>query len=276
MTDLPEYEVYAIKYGDHHRNKSENFIFKDPHDGPMPIDFFIWAIVGGGKTYVVDVGFEYEDAKRRDRNLVRLPSEGLQMIDIDPAKVEDLIVTHMHYDHCGDLSNFPNARIHLQEREMAYATGRNMCHGPIRHAFNVDYVVDLVRAVYDDRVNFIDGAQEIAPGISVHHIGGHTDGIQSVRVHTRRGWMVLASDATHFYANMAIPNPFPIVYNVGEMLAGYDKLRELAGGEEDKVIPGHDPQKFKMFPAASKKLEGAVLRLDADPIGDLDEVWLRK
>ena len=273
MADYPEYEVYAVKYGDHQRMRQENFLFKDPHDIATSIDFYVWVITGGGKTFVVDLGFEQEEAKRRDRNLQRLPTEAVRMVGADPATVEDVIITHMHYDHCGDMSPFPKARFHVQDREMAYATGRFMTHQPLRHPYNVDYVVDLVRAVYDDRVNFIDGVQELAPGLSVHHIGGHTDGVQSIRVWTRKGWLVVASDATHFYDNMAIPNPFPIVFNVGDMLDGYDKLRGLADGDLHRVIPGHDPQVMEMFPAASKELESIACRLDADPIGDLDKVW---
>ena len=116
---------------------------------------------------------------------------------------------------------------------------------------------------------------QIAPGLSVHHIGGHTDGVQSVRVWTRKGWLVRASDANHFYDNMAIPNPFPIVYNVGDMLDGYEKLRGLADGNEDRVIPGHDPQVLGLFPAASRELEGIAVALHEDPIGDMDKVWRR-
>jgi hypothetical protein len=46
---------------------------------------------------------------------------------------------------------------------------------------------------------FHDGDEEIQPGLSVHLIGGHTMGIQSVRVMTRNGWLVLASDASHYF-----------------------------------------------------------------------------
>ena len=201
------YEVYAIRYAHLDRPARDNFIFGDVHDGPMPLDFFIWAIVGNGRTFVVDLGFDHIGAERRGRSIMRLPSEGLQMIGIDANRVEDVIVTHLHYDHAGDLSAFPNAKIYLQDREMAFATGRHMGHQRMRMVFDVEYVCDFVRAVYDDRVVFVDGAQELAPGISVHHIGGHTDGHQAVRVWTERGWLVLASDAVHFYANMNEAEP---------------------------------------------------------------------
>ena len=51
------YEVYAIRYARHDRPARENFLDDDPHDGPMPLDYFVWAIVGAGRTFVVDTGF---------------------------------------------------------------------------------------------------------------------------------------------------------------------------------------------------------------------------
>src|SRR3546814_8736850 len=74
-----------------------------------------------------------------------------------------------------------------------------MAEALLREAYSMESVTDLVRALYEDRVGFVAGTTELAPGISLHHVGGHTDGLQVVRVWTRRGWVVLASDAAHLY-----------------------------------------------------------------------------
>jgi hypothetical protein len=96
------YEVYAIHYG-HHPNRfaNENFIGGDAHEGPMPLDYFVWAIVGEKRRFVVDTGFDTEMAGKRNRNVMRSPGVGLKAIGVDPASVEDVIVTHMHPDHVG-------------------------------------------------------------------------------------------------------------------------------------------------------------------------------
>src|SRR6267142_1154838 len=80
---------------------------------------------------------------------------------------------HLHYDHAGNLDRFPNARFHLQDREMSYATGRCMCNGMLRHPFSVEHVTTMVRHVYGERVTFHSGDGEIAPGVTVHRVGGH-------------------------------------------------------------------------------------------------------
>ena len=115
------------------------------------------------------------------------------------------------------------------------------------HAYHVDDVVDLVRLVYKDRVVFHDGDAELAPGIQLLLIGGHTKGLQSVRVHTARGWIVLASDAAHFYENAEAGRLFPIVYDVPRMLEGHRRLLTLAGSI-DHFVPGHDPLVMQRYP----------------------------
>lgn len=101
----------------------------------------------------------------------------------------------------------------------------------------------------------------MAPGISLHLIGGHTPGLQVVRVATRRGWVALASDASHYDVNMGENRPFPIVHNVGDMMDGWDRLRALAESP-GHIIPGHDPEVLARYPVPSQALRGIVARLD--------------
>jgi glyoxylase-like metal-dependent hydrolase (beta-lactamase superfamily II) len=122
----------------------------------------------------------------------------------------------------------------------------------------------MVRKVFAGRAAFHDGAGEIVPGVTVHHIGGHSMGLQSVRVKTRRGHVVLAADASHLYAHLESGRVFPIVYNVGEVVEGYETLKKLATSP-GHVVPGHDPLVLKRYPAAKPGLEGWVARLDAEP-----------
>ncbi len=259
------YEVYAIKYAEHPRKASENFIDGDPHDdSPMPLDYYVWAIVGGERTIVVDTGFGAEAAARRGRTITHPVEEGLAAAGIRRQDVRDVIVTHMHYDHAGNGELFENACYHLQDDEMQYASGRCMCHPEISKAFDADDVARMVRRVFAGRVQFHDGADKIAPGITVHRIGGHTKGLQAVRVRTARGWVVLASDASHLYAHMEQGRAFPILYNLAELLDGYATLRKLASSP-DHIVPGHDPLVAERYPAASDETQGWIVRLDAAP-----------
>jgi len=264
--NAPVYEIYAIKYGHiPERRSSENFIHGDLHDRPMPIDFYVWAIVGAQNTFIVDTGFDPNIAAKRNRQLLRSPAAGLQALGIDSHGVRDVILSHLHYDHAGNHELFPHARYHLQEKEMIYCTGRCMCHPHLRAAYEPEDVARVVHRVFEGRVLFSAGDEEKAPGISVHHVGGHTMGLQVVRVNTRRGWVVLASDAAHYYENIETARPFPIAWNVAEMLEGYATIRRLASSPAH-IIPGHDPLVLARYPVARTGLDGIVARVDLDPL----------
>ncbi len=258
------HEIYAVKYGHHDRKASENYIGGDPHDILQPLDYYVWAIVGPHGSFVVDTGFDEAMATKRQRRITRPIGAGLKAIGIEPDQVENVIVSHLHYDHTGNYDLFPKARYHLQDCEMAYATGRCMCHAHMRIPFEADDVVAMVRKVFAGRVAFHDGSDEIAPGIVVHRIGGHSKGLQCIEVKTRRGQVVLAADATHLYAHIEQGRVFPITYNVAEVLEGYATIKRLATSP-NHIVPGHDPDVLRRYPAARAGLEGWVARLDADP-----------
>ena len=264
-TALPEYEVYALRYATRDARRRDHFIGGDPHDGPMPMDYFIWVAIGAGGAYVIDTGFTSEMAIARQRTWLRCPVDSLKLLGIDARSVRDVVLTHMHYDHVGNFDKFPNARFHLQEREMAYATGCYMRYPAICNSYHVEDVVGIVRLNFNGRVEMHSGEAEIAPGITLHPTPGHSDGLQCVRVHTRRGWLVLASDATHYYENMATNRPFTIAFHVGQMIDAFRTLERLAPSLRH-IVPGHDPYVMQEYPAPRPELEGIVVRLDLDPI----------
>jgi glyoxylase-like metal-dependent hydrolase (beta-lactamase superfamily II) len=255
------YRVHALKYAQRDARRGDHFLGGDPHDAPMPMDYFVWAVVGPDRTWVVDTGFVQADATARDRRLVRTVTQALATIDIDAATVTDVIITHLHYDHIGGHAQVPMARFHVQDREMAFATGRNMTRPGINHAFTATHIAAMVMLVHGGRVVFHDGVDQLADGLSVHHVGGHTDGLQVVRVRTDTGWLVLASDASHFYENIDGGRPFTVTFDVDAVLAGFDTLRRLADRPE-LIVPGHDPLVLQRFAPSGPHLDGIAVRLD--------------
>jgi hypothetical protein len=92
---------------------------------------------------------------------------------------------------------------------------------------------------------------------------GHSLGLQVVRVRTRRSFVLLASDATHYYENMETMRAYPVVVDVAQLVEGIKTLQKLATST-NHVIPGHDPLVLATYPAVPG-LEGIVARLDAHP-----------
>jgi glyoxylase-like metal-dependent hydrolase (beta-lactamase superfamily II) len=265
MTEnLPQYKVFAIRYATRDARRADNFIGGDPHDGPMPMDYFTWVVVGLDRVVLVDTGFTEETALRRKRKFLRCPIESLKFVGVDPEAVTDVVITHLHYDHAGNFHKLPNARFHLQDREMAFATGRHMRYPYFGHGFNVEDVVGMVRLNFKRKIEFHDGDAELAPGLTLHLAAGHTAGLQVVRVNTQRGNVVLASDSSHYYEHIQTRRPFIAVFNVGDALDSYEKVERLALSARH-IIPGHDPLVMQRYPAPSPALKDIVVRLDADP-----------
>ncbi|MGW7535870.1 N-acyl homoserine lactonase family protein [Amycolatopsis sp. NPDC054798] len=268
ISDSPVYEVFALRYASHYgRSSADNFLGEDPlHVPEMPLDFFVWLIRGQGRTVLVDTGFTPETAVRRRRHYHSRPLDLLGRLGVAAEDVSDLIVTHLHYDHAGNISQFPAARVHLQTAEMRYCTGHSMRHPQLRKVYEVGDVADAVQTLYEGRLNFVDGDAEIAPGISVHLCGGHTKGLQFVTVATERGEIVLASDAVHYYENIRRNIPYPSFLDISDYLDGFERITERAQ-DLDHIIPGHDPLVLTAFPRSP--LSPDIAMVHSSPIAPL-------
>lgn len=259
MSDV--WEVFALRYADRNaRVRADSFIMDAKHDTPHPMDYFMWVLRRGAEVILVDTGYDRAEAARRDRPILMEPGEALKPLGLTPDDITTLIVTHLHYDHAGGLHLFPNATLHMQAAEMAYATGPCMCHDALKLPYTADHICEAVKRVYQGKVVFHDGQAEVAEGVSVHCIGGHARGLQAIRVRTSAGWLCLASDAAHFYENFLARKPFPIVVDLQDMLDGFETLYELASAPE-LIVPGHDPLVRALFPVEA----GGLIRLDQGP-----------
>ena len=128
------HEIFAVKYAHHPRKAAENFIGGDPHDVLQPLDYFVYALVSPKRTVILDTGFDEVVGKRRGRTHTKPLRDGLKAVGVDPDKIDTVIISHMHYDHCGNVDMFPRARYHVQDKEMNYCTGRCMCHKQLRNS----------------------------------------------------------------------------------------------------------------------------------------------
>lgn len=236
--------VYALRYA----YRTESFLgehfhgyTRDCHDH-WPIDYYTWVIVHDGVPYVFDTGFTPQEAASRGARIyLSSPIELLAELGFSPADVPVVVLSHLHYDHTGHLAEFPNARVAVQRSELDFWESSISQRGAYAHFRPHDDLLAL-RALADaGRVDLLEGDAEIIPGVTVHLVGGHTEGTQVMRVETADGPIVLASDASHFYANFEEDRPYGAVHHLDLMYAAFDTLRELAG-ERGVIVPGHDPR----------------------------------
>ncbi len=236
---IAPYRIHAVRYAHRKCTTSEAF-YGDHHNGPMTMDYFVWALTNGGETVVVDLGFTEPVGTARGRQFLRPIDRGLAEVGVDCRKVQHVVLSHFHYDHVGNYALFPNATFYVQDAEMAFYTGRNVSLGAFRRSVEVEDICALIRLNYEGRLVFVDGEREVAPGVSVHKVGGHTAGMQIVTVAHAKGRAVVASDASHYYRNFEERIPFNTLHDLPGMYRAFDRIGELASSP-DLVIPGHDP-----------------------------------
>ncbi len=268
MTDML-LEVYAVKYADRNNCKRlKSFILGPAHNQPHPMGYFVWVLKAGDRVIMVDAGYDHNEAKRRGRETLYKPVKAIEALALGAEDVDIIIITHLHYDHAGCLGDLPRAKIHIHPFEMAYATGSCMCEDALRMPFTGAHICDAVTALFSERVSSTAKEDVVVNGVIVHHIGGHSKGLQAARVKTAAGWMCLASDGAHFYENYLTRKPFPIVVDVEEMLRGFDRIQDLATRPE-MVIPGHDSLVTSLYPAFGES--GFVWRLDGGSTATLPD-----
>ena len=149
----------------------------------------------------------------------------MQAIGLDPNRVVRIIIGHGHWDHAGQLSEFPNAVLYVQKEELKqidffldYPTAFNNGHiravntvdpitgaqvGPPQQAcarspvcgYPPQTVQEILGKLLAGKARVIDGRHEVAPGMIIHPaFRGHTYGSQLLQVNTSRGQVVFGSD----------------------------------------------------------------------------------
>jgi glyoxylase-like metal-dependent hydrolase (beta-lactamase superfamily II) len=261
---MATYEVLAVRYGSRGGLARSDYYLRyqtygEP-DGEMRMDYFFWVLRGADETILVDTGWDPEVAALRGRELYIAPAEAMERLGVRADTVSQVILTHLHWDHTGNLDRFPDARLVVEERELEFwgsPMGRRLQFAAHAEQSDIEHVL---RADREGRVTRLQGDAPVAPGLEARLVGGHSAGQLILLADTRAGPVVIASDAIHYYEEMERDWPCSLLVDVAETYAGYELLRELeAGGRQ--IVAGHDPLVLERFPRLQGELGEYVVRV---------------
>jgi glyoxylase-like metal-dependent hydrolase (beta-lactamase superfamily II) len=239
MTEL--WKAYAVRFAsDPVRREAQTFLGGAGGDGLAPFAYYAYLLHGPIGWVAMDTGATPETCAAYGKLSHSTLPGAMAVLGVEPGTVRHVVQTHLHWDHAGQPDLFPAATFHMQAREMAYVTGPAMRHPVLRAGYRAADIAAHTALLHEGRLALHDGTVELAPGLVLHHAGGHTDGLQFVRLRTRRGWMVLASDTVALRAHLERRVPFPALYHVGDALDAFDHVLALADAPE-LIIPAHDP-----------------------------------
>ena len=258
-----EYVVTVATYGRRSTVKSEvflNFALYGEPDARIGMDYFVWVARNDERTVVIDTGFSVAGGRRRGRDLLVEVPVLFERLGVDPADGPAVVVTHAHYDHIGNLPHFPHSTVHIAEREVSFWSGSHRDRPLFHHSVEDEELDHLASVVASGRARLIRGREWIAPGVEMIEVGGHTPGQAMVRVRTAAGWVLLASDAVHYYEELDLDRPFSSVADVAGMYTAFDSIRAMvAAGEADVVVSGHDPRTFAHLAGVARVSEDGLV-----------------
>lgn len=251
MTKRDEYRVTIVKYGTLDTKKSNvylNYGLYHEDDVEVRMDYFFWILESAERTVVVDTGFSRHGGEVRGRTTVRDVADLLAHFGVRPEESPDVIITHAHYDHIGNLNLFPTSRVYLASSELEFWNSRHGHRAMFHHSVEDVEIGHLNDVNEEGRLHLFESSIEAAPGIVIEVVGGHTPGQAMVKVNTDEGVVLLASDAIHFYEEYERDRLFMSVANLVEMYEGFDLARELLErGEVTHLVAGHDPAVLSRF-----------------------------
>jgi glyoxylase-like metal-dependent hydrolase (beta-lactamase superfamily II) len=190
----------------------------------------------------------------------------VRALELDPADVGDVIVTHLDVDHAGGLADFPDADVHVFAPERAAAEHPSLrereryrrahfAHGPkwVEHEVSGD------RWFGFESVRVLPGGDD---EIALIPLVGHTRGHTAVAVNTSDGWLLHCGDAFFYRGETETPPRCPPGFRVFQTAMAADnasrrrnqeRLRELARehGDEVTLFCSHDPVQLDRLAAAT-------------------------
>ena len=259
---MDEYQVTIAKYGSRSTVKSEvylNYGLYHQPDEPIGLHYFFWVIRNSQRTILVDTGFSVIGGANRKRTLDHNVPELYKRLGISPEDAPQIIITHGHFDHIGNLDFFPKSQMLISEKEYDFWNSKHAGRTLFHHSVEDYELAHLRQLRAEKRLEFFSDRIEVASGIEIIEVGGHTPGQAVVKVNTSEGVVLLASDAIHFYEEFEADRPFMSVSSLVYMYAAFDTIREMvASGEIKHLVSGHDVDTLNRFTPATGDLSTIV------------------
>jgi N-acyl homoserine lactone hydrolase len=276
---MSRYSIWVLEYAPCPDCPVSGVIWAAHNQGTLRMPYGYVVIKGGGNVIMVDVGFNYHEygktlAERYHVVSWHSPKEVLGEIGLRPEDVDTILITHAHFDHMGNLEEFPKAKVFVHEREIskslwAFTLPAEMAYLTI--ALDPGDLMNCVELAREGRLRMVDGDRtDLLPGIDLRvAYDTHTPASMWVVVRNDEkpdsgdSW-VLAGDLIYVYENIsgdgsvaAVEKMYtPISFAIGSqtnLIFATDAIMKAVGHEQRRVIPVHERRLADEFPSRVSK-----------------------
>lgn len=248
------WSIEAVRYGTLKTTKSalfHEFDRQGEEDAPQSLDYWFYLLRDGDRTVVVDTGFASAVGPERGRTLLVDPAEVLTKLAVDV-----LLLTHLHYDHIGNIAAIGDVPIAVPAAELAFWSSTASRYKPHWQHTDPAGIAQLAEAQLNGRLTPFGQVYRAAPGIVAFTVGGHSPGQVIILVRGEHGFVLLCSDAVHLYEELEQRRPFVIFTDLVATYAAYEFIDALADVTGAVVIAGHDPLVASRFPQVEPASHG--------------------
>ena len=258
----PEYEIYACKYAGPIVRKLAISLWNVGWDEQSAINFYVWAVKArSGEVVVVDTGCSPAVAAARKIPGYVNTVDVLARAGANAATVRKVVISHMHYDHVGNveayLRAFPDAKFYVQKRELEFCLDNPVAQRkPVSVLFDMPATKIMGELARSGRAVVVDGDHRLAPGLDLLLAPGHTLGLQVLRVNTAKGAAVVGSDCAHLFRGYREDNPSCYIMDMPAWIRSFDLVKAQAPIE--RIFPGHDVAMLQDFPRIAEDVSRLV------------------
>jgi len=216
------FELYAIRYGES-LFSTEN-IFNDTEENTkVPFSWLFYVLKIKEKIILIDTGFSDLEKQKKYNIDFTNPIKTLEKINIKPDQVTDVILTHSHFDHIGNVDKFKNAKIYIAQNELAHFLK------------NTSENKNIV--TFDNEINFFDF-------IKIKEIGGHTKGSSVIYIYDKDKNYVLTGDECYLIENCSQARPIGTFNNYAKNKAF---VKMISQDDRLEILTFHDPKIFEKY-----------------------------
>ncbi|MBZ9699588.1 MULTISPECIES: N-acyl homoserine lactonase family protein [unclassified Mesorhizobium] len=268
---MSQYSIWVLEYSYVSNYHKSGVLYGAHNQGYVKLPYCYALIKGNGRVAMVDVGYNNKDYGKHLADKFGVenwhsPEAVLGEIGLSPKSVDTVFVTHAHFDHFGNVEDFPNATFYIQEREIAKWVWAMSLPDRMRWMNVAVDPGDIVRGVdlaRQKRLVTIDGAkQDVLPDIDLHAaFDSHTYGSMWVTVRNGKDdtW-VLAGDLVYVFDNIEgsgaavdietlyVPVGLAVGSQTNLVLATEEMMKQV-GHEARRVIPIHEERLKDRFPS---------------------------